>query len=117
MYDRPNSLLMVRQYVERGDIVWNFPGGGIEDGESPEQACVREVAEETGFQIKIIELISKKKEKYTYRAEIIGGTLKTEFNEPYNEDIIEVQWIDMKDANYFDKITKPIRDEFIRRIE
>ncbi|WP_307449681.1 NUDIX hydrolase [Paenibacillus sp. V4I3] len=33
---------MVKQYVQRGDIVWNFPGGGIEEYETPEQACIRE---------------------------------------------------------------------------
>jgi len=32
-------LLMVQQYVERGDVVWNFPGGGVEEGETSEQAC------------------------------------------------------------------------------
>ncbi|BBH24566.1 hypothetical protein Back11_59110 [Paenibacillus baekrokdamisoli] len=42
-----NSVLMVKQFVQRGDIVWNFPGGGIEENETPEQACLREVKEET----------------------------------------------------------------------
>ena len=28
---------------------WELPGGGLEPGESPEQAVAREVAEETGF--------------------------------------------------------------------
>jgi len=27
---RNDKVLMVRQHVQRGDIVWNFPGGGIE---------------------------------------------------------------------------------------
>ncbi|MFC4322963.1 NUDIX hydrolase [Litchfieldia salsa] len=35
---KDNKLLMVKQYVQRGDIVWNFPGGGIERNETPEQA-------------------------------------------------------------------------------
>ncbi len=30
---------------------WELPGGGLEPGESPEQAVAREVAEETGFAV------------------------------------------------------------------
>lgn len=33
-----NKVLMVKQFVERGYIVWNFPGGGIESEERPEEA-------------------------------------------------------------------------------
>lgn len=35
--------------------LWEFPGGKIEPGESPEQAAVREVAEETGLRIRLLE--------------------------------------------------------------
>ena len=116
IYRDPDSLLMVRQYVERGDIVWNFPGGGIEEGESPEEACIREVDEETGYKIELIELLCISNEKFTYRAEIIGGAIKTAFTEAFNEDIIDVQWIDLNSHHYFDTITSPIRDEFVRRL-
>lgn len=30
---------------------WNTTGGGIDDGETPEQAAVRELAEETGLRV------------------------------------------------------------------
>ena len=39
------SLLLVRNLRRSG---WEFPGGGILDGESPEQAVRREAAEEAG---------------------------------------------------------------------
>lgn len=44
-----DKVLMVKQFVQRGDIVWNFPGGGIEKDETPEEACIREVMEETAM--------------------------------------------------------------------
>lgn len=37
---------------------WVLPGGGVELGESPEAAAVREVAEETGYRVELDELIN-----------------------------------------------------------
>lgn len=40
--------------IFRSDLrFWNLPGGGIEKGETPEKAAVRETYEETGFRIKL----------------------------------------------------------------
>jgi 8-oxo-dGTP pyrophosphatase MutT (NUDIX family) len=41
--------------VFRSDMsIWNLTGGGIEDGETPEEAVIRETFEETGFKIEIL---------------------------------------------------------------
>ncbi|MCB9746054.1 MAG: NUDIX domain-containing protein [Alphaproteobacteria bacterium] len=40
------ALCMVRHSYLQG---WFFPGGGVDGGETPEQAAVRELAEETGL--------------------------------------------------------------------
>ncbi|MEU9218850.1 NUDIX hydrolase [Streptomyces sp. NPDC048376] len=42
-------VLMVRRRVGEGDLLWQFPAGAIEEGEAPEDAAVRETAEETGL--------------------------------------------------------------------
>ena len=40
--------------VKNRDIQqWSLPSGGLEDGETPEQCCRREVLEETGYRISV----------------------------------------------------------------
>ena len=54
-------LVIERQQREIGRsgraIVWAFPGGKIETGETAAEAAVREVYEETGCKVKAIETI------------------------------------------------------------
>jgi 8-oxo-dGTP pyrophosphatase MutT (NUDIX family) len=47
--DIPQGALIGRT-DRRGRLRWSLPKGHLEDGESPQQAAVREVAEETGIQ-------------------------------------------------------------------
>jgi 8-oxo-dGTP diphosphatase len=77
-------------------VKWTLPGGGMEPGEHPEDAAVREVYEETGYEIALDGLIgvdsgvipghqrivpaenSLQALRIVYRAHVIGGELTFE---------------------------------------
>ena len=58
--DRPDGrrwVLLIARRNAAGKPQWTLPKGGIEDGETDEQAALREVREETGYGALIEELL------------------------------------------------------------
>lgn len=54
---RDGRVLMVRRAVGEGELLWQFPAGQIEPGETPEEAAVRETAEETGLLVEAVKVL------------------------------------------------------------
>jgi ADP-ribose pyrophosphatase YjhB (NUDIX family) len=69
---------------------WTLPGGGLDFGEDPKNASVREVLEETGLQVQLSALVAVNSNvveadgityhsiRIIHRAEVIGGELTFE---------------------------------------
>lgn len=49
-----NGKILLVEHVLQGRDFYNLPGGGIEDGETPAEAALRELEEETGVTGKIL---------------------------------------------------------------
>lgn len=83
---RGDRILLARHVRPEGSY-WVLPGGAVERDETPEQAAVREVREETGLEVHVQRLlfvdgprcdgpIVIKRPRYTFLGEIVGGELR-----------------------------------------
>ena len=83
---------------------WEFPGGKIEAGESPEQALARELDEELGIQAAIGKPVTRIRHNYRH-----GGAVDLQFfavheftGEIDNKIYHQVRWVRLEDLPGYD---------------
>lgn len=92
---KDGAVLLVRRAVSEGELMWQFPAGGIEAGESAEDAAVRETAEETGLSVKAVRLLGERVHPKTGRAmsytacEVVEGKARV----ADDEELDAVAWV------------------------
>jgi ADP-ribose pyrophosphatase YjhB (NUDIX family) len=101
---RGRSAALIARHDRRGRLVWSLPKGHVEEGETPEVAAVREIAEETGIAGRVVaplgtidfwfvaegRRIHKTVHHYLLLAE--GGELSDE-----DIEVVEVAWVPLEE--------------------
>ena len=96
-----NGQVLLQQRSDNG--LWGIPGGGIDPGEEPAEAAIREVYEETGLHVEVVHLVGVFGGKYqlksypngdkvayvsvTFECRVIGGEIN-----PDPEESKDVRW-------------------------
>lgn len=69
-----NGAVLVEKIYYEGRYFYSLPGGGIEDGEKPEETVIRELKEECGLDgeiVKPLNIIHKKDGSIEYAYEVV----------------------------------------------
>jgi 8-oxo-dGTP diphosphatase len=111
--DSDGRLLLVQRGHAPSAGLWSVPGGRVEAGETPEQAAVREVREETGLHVAIGRLLGSVRIGdylvHDFAAEVIGGALAA------GDDASDVRWCSFDEAGLL-PLTPGLLDELRRML-
>lgn len=91
---RGNEILMIRNTYGKG--WWTFPGGGIEKGESDEQAIRREIQEELGVGLLNLKLVGKFLSTVEYKKDnvtVLSAEVESVNFAIQEAEIQEVRWV------------------------
>ncbi|HSV91777.1 MAG TPA: (deoxy)nucleoside triphosphate pyrophosphohydrolase [Desulfobacterales bacterium] len=82
--------------------LWEFPGGKVQPGETPEACLVREIEEELGVRVEVEEFFAESVHAYAdklirllaYRVRAAGGTLSA-------NDHDELRWVEPRELENY----------------
>jgi len=121
---RDGRLLLVRRGAQPGMGKWSIPGGLVELGETVQDAMVREVKEEVGFDVEVVKLTDvvdtitldqNGQVQYhfvivNFLARVVGGELKVA------TDILEARWAPVEEVENYD-LTESFRAFFKKHMD
>lgn len=114
---RRNDLILVARRAGADPLAgkWEFPGGKIEPGESPEECLQRELAEELGITVRITQFLGSTRhdetkrriELFFYEGEYVGGEIVLRIHD-------RIAWVASSDIAQYD--LAPADLEFVRTL-
>lgn len=113
-----DDRVLLAQLTAREGRRWTLPGGGLDRGETPEDAARREVHEETGYAVTVDDLLGVDSlvvpadrrpdgehddlhaVRVVYRAHVVGGDLRHEADGSTER----AAWVPLRDVPDLDRV-------------
>jgi phosphatase NudJ len=109
LVQRDDKTLLIQEAKPLYRGRWHLPGGRLERGELLAEAAVREVQEESGFEVKLSGLLcidqlkaddsgTPNRLRFVFKAETVGGALKTQ----PDEHSLQARWCERSEIARLD---------------
>jgi len=98
IFDEQGRVLLFKHTYRKFE--WGIPAGGLEYGEQPEKAIVREFLEESGMQIKVEKLLLAESSKEDHNISLIYLCRITSGTFQQSSEISEMKYFDLNDLPF-----------------
>ena len=108
-------LICQRGAEDECGLLWEFPGGKLEDGETLEECIIREIKEELELDIKIIDIFATNVYRFNgkealftvFNAEIAGGSIRLNVHN-------DARWVSLGELYQYDFM--PADTVFVKKL-
>ncbi|MHA1299252.1 MAG: NUDIX hydrolase [Candidatus Helarchaeota archaeon] len=106
---KDGKVLLIQRAAEPDKGMWSIPGGLIENGETAEEAAIRETFEETGIKVNKVEFVDAvtkvifdEEEKVQYHFAIFDYK-STDFEGKVqaSDDALDAKWVKFEDVSKY----------------
>lgn len=109
-------LVGQRRKADRHSLKWEFPGGKVEAGETPQQALARELREELRIDAKIGHELARYEHDYSSgtRIHLLFFAVPEYQGDPQAQVFEQIRWTDLRQLPTMDFLEGDI--DFVRRL-